>query len=104
MLSGDVDSERIKIRQKFGFDETICVKAIGIKRGHPIVAITGVDTRKTVKVELSKALGLKPRRVRGASGKRAQSYITIKDIANGSIVHEKGTRSGGPKEKLGKVL
>jgi hypothetical protein len=104
VASGNVENEIVKIQKKFGFDETIRIKTIGVKRGHPIIEVTGVDTHRTVKVEISKVLGLKPRRVRGISSKRAQSYITIKNIANGSLVYEKSTRSGGPKDKLRKAL
>ena len=63
-----------------------------------------MDTHKSITVEISKSLGTKFKRFRGVSSKRSMGYITINSIVNGEIVYEKGTRSGGPKEKLGKLL
>ncbi|MEI8657058.1 hypothetical protein [Vibrio sp. Hal054] len=104
VISDDVAKERVKLQRKFGFDEVICVKAVGVNRGHPIVLVTGVDSCRTITVEVSKTLGLKRKRFRGVSSKRLIGHITIEDIVNGSIVYKKGTRSGGPKEKLGKLI
>lgn len=104
VISDDVAEDRVKLQRKFGFDKNIRVKAVGVNRGHPIVLVTDVNSCTTITVKVSKTLGLKRKRFRGISSKRLIHHITIKDIVNGSIVCKKGTRSGGPREKLGKLI
>ncbi|ANO35636.1 hypothetical protein A6E01_20715 (plasmid) [Vibrio breoganii] len=96
--------DKEELKRIFGFDEEIELKVVGNSRNHPLVRLTGKTTSRAVLVKVANRSNSKWRKSRGSAIRRHISYITNRGILNGTIVYKKGTRSGGPKTKIGKAL
>lgn len=95
-------AEEVNLARSLRLNEQVEVITCGIHKGVPVVALKDSKSTYLVEVDPSKVLKSKAKRGRGILPSRMYINISRQDIANGKIVCVRKTRSGGPKEKVGK--